>query len=153
MTLEHLAGSLDVDLEQDIGARWRFGDRRAVEVIEHGGPFEEATRRDALVERLGVYEEVGVIGLTGSLPAGRPRSAEPELRVAREQLPYDRPLADPAGADDYEYQGGSGTLSGLEQRLALLCTEALETAGLGDADLFHQAARLDLAGAGERFER
>ena len=46
--------------------------------------------------------------------------------------------------------GGSAEL--LEQRLALLGAEALDPAGLADADLLHRAAGLDLADAGQGLE-
>src|SRR5687768_15454776 len=40
----------------------------------------------------------------------------------------------------------------LEQLLALVLAEALHPAGVADADLLHEAAGLDLAHAGKRFQ-
>src|SRR5208282_1981351 len=47
---------------------------------------------------------------------------------------------------------GSGPGCSLEERFALLGSKTLEPAGLGDADVLHEAASLDLAGPGKRLE-
>lgn len=150
---KHLAGALDVYLEDDVPARRRVRYRRPVEVVEHGRPLEEPASGDMFHEGVLVDEVIGVVRLARPLWPSRPGPAQPELVVARQQSGYDRSLADPAGTDEYEYQlisGRSGALGGLKQRLTLLGTEALQTAGLRDADLLHEAASLDLAGAWER---
>ena len=43
--------------------------------------------------------------------------------------------------------------AGFEQRLPLLRAEALHTAVVGDADVLHDLAGLDLAQAGQRLEQ
>ena len=68
------------------------------------------------------------------------------------------PLPTPPGPDTTMMRGGAPGLgrahpSGLEQRLTLLHAEALDAPVVGDADLLHDLAGLDLAHAGQRFEQ
>ena len=48
------------------------------------------------------HEGVRVRGLPGTGGTGRPRAAQPEARVARDELGDERALADPAGARDHD---------------------------------------------------
>ena len=70
------------------------------------------------------------------------------------------PLPTPPGPDTTMMSGGcpgagdvTQSRAGFEQRLALLRAEALDPAVVGDADLLHDLAGLDLAPAGQRFEQ
>ena len=136
-----------------------LGYRCAVVLIEHLGPFEEATLVDPLLERDLVNEGVRVLVLGRPTLASRPRTREEEPVIVVDQAMYDRSFAGPTGTGENENQGTSaiwrlnlGALDGLEQRLTLLGPEPLKTTGLRDAHLFHESAGLDLAGTRQSFE-
>ncbi len=157
--LEHLTRPLQVDLEDQVPAFECFWHRRAVVGVEHLRPLEEAAGGDPGLERLGIDEGVRVGVLTRPTLARRPGAGEPKTWVLFDQTTDDGPFSGTTGAGQDEDQGTSArrrtalwALDGLEQRLALLGAEALEAAGLRDADLLHQPTGLHLAGAGQRFE-
>ena len=98
----HLTGAVDLDLEHGVAPGPRLGHRRAVVVVEKRGPLEEATRRDALFERIAAGEDIRVVGLTGALRTCGPRPAQPEPWITLHQCAHDGALADPTGAGDDE---------------------------------------------------
>jgi hypothetical protein len=128
-------------------------------MVEHLRPLEEAACGDARFERLRVDEGVGVGVLAWTALTRRPGAGKPKSRVLFDQSADNRPFAGTTGAGEDEDQGTSArrrtalwALDGLEQRLALLGAEALEAAGLRDADLLHQTTGFDLAGTRQCFE-
>jgi hypothetical protein len=89
--------------------------------------------------------------LAGPLVAGRPRPAEPQAGVALDQAGSDGALADATRSGDHDDQRRS-VLSHRPQReqsRPLLISEAAQPPAVGDADLVHHAAGLDLADARE----
>jgi len=156
---EDLARTLEVDLEDEIPALEGLGHRGAVVGVENLRPLEETAGSDSRLERLGVDEGVRVEVFAWTTLARRPGAREPKSRVSFDQSADDGPFAGTTGAGEDDDQGTSAwrrtalrALDGLEQRLALLGAEALEAAGLRDADLLHQTTGLDLAGTRQRFE-
>jgi len=158
---QHLASTLDIDLEDDVAVFGHLRHGRAVEVVENLRPFQEPPGGDVRLEGGAVDEVVGVGRLAPTAGTRRPGAAEPEPVVPVEQLFDDGALPDPTGAEDDDEQGRveglgwvrcSGALCSLEQRLALLGSESLEAPTLTDSDGVHQSASLDLAGAGECLE-
>jgi hypothetical protein len=100
---QDLLGALDVDLEEDVGAGRRVGDRRALEVIEEGRPLEEPACFDGGLEGGAVDEDVGAaLSFTGTRCARRPTAAQPDAGVTRNELARQGALAGPARADQDE---------------------------------------------------
>jgi hypothetical protein len=102
--LPHLTRSLEVDLEDHVLVRRRFGERGAVEVPEELRPLQESAGGDLLLEGLAVDEGVGILGFTRASGSCRPRTTEPEPRVAFDQSGDDRAFPGPPGARDDEDQ-------------------------------------------------
>jgi hypothetical protein len=101
--LQDLLGALDVDLEKDVGARRRVGDRGALEVVEEGCPLEEPARSDGRLERGAVDEDVSAALLfAGTRCARRPAAAQPDAGVARNELARNSALPGPTRADEDE---------------------------------------------------
>jgi hypothetical protein len=71
----YLAGTVELDLEHDIASFGWHGRGSAVEVAEEVGPFEKPAVGDALFKVLAGREYVGLVGLTRTLSARRPRAA------------------------------------------------------------------------------
>jgi hypothetical protein len=111
--LEYLLGALHVDLEEDVGPRWRVGDGGALEVIEEGRPLEELACLDGRLEGGAVDEDVrATLLFTRARRAGRPAAAQPDAGVTRNELRRKRALAGPAGADeDEDVRGARGGFS------------------------------------------
>jgi hypothetical protein len=100
---QDLLGALHVDLEEDVGAGGRIGDRGALEVIEEGRPLEEPACFGGGLEGGTVDEDVrAALFFTGTRRARRPASAQPDARVACDKLCRNRPLAGPTRADEDE---------------------------------------------------
>ena len=99
---EHLAGSLDIDLEQHVVARRWTRQRGAVQVPQELGPLEEAALGDPGLEGIAADEGVRISFLTRSAPARRPRAAEPEVRDLPAQALRDGALPGTARADEDE---------------------------------------------------
>ena len=101
--LQDLLGALDVDLEEDVGSRWRVRDRGPLEIIEERRPLEELAGLDGRLERRAVDEDVGTALLFArSWRARRPAAAQPDARVTRDELARNRALAGPTRADEDE---------------------------------------------------
>jgi hypothetical protein len=67
-----LLRAVQLDLEDDIGTRRRFRCRRAVVVAEKLGPFEEAARGGARLERGTIDEDVRGFCLSRTARPRRP---------------------------------------------------------------------------------
>jgi hypothetical protein len=102
--LLHLPGSLEVDLEHDVPARWCVGERRAVEVPEELRPLEEPPGVDPVLEAVAIDECVSVGRFTGAPGTSGPRTAEPQPLVALDKPGDDGALPRPTGAGDDEDQ-------------------------------------------------
>jgi len=101
-TLEHLLSALHLDDQDDVTARPSGGDRRAVQVVQVLGPLEKDAVGDAPLERRPIDEVVGVVGLAGTLCSRRPRTAQPQAGVGRQQTTDDGVLTDTARTGDDE---------------------------------------------------
>jgi hypothetical protein len=100
---QDLFGTLHVDLEEDVGAWRRVGDRGSLEVVEERRPLEEAARLDRRLERGTVDEDIRTtLFFTRARRAGRPAAAQPDAGVSRNELCRNRALAGPTGADEDE---------------------------------------------------
>jgi hypothetical protein len=95
----------DVDLEQDVAARGRGRDGRALAVVEELDPLEEPPVGDVGVERLGGDEVVRVLGLAGPATARGPGAAQPQPRILGDQPGDERALPGPARTGDDDDQG------------------------------------------------
>jgi len=82
---------------------------RAVVVVEHLGPLEEAVGSDQRFER-GHRDEVVVatVDLVRALPACGVRDADAQVRLAREQFAHEAGLARARGRGDHEQAGAGG---------------------------------------------
>ena len=67
MPLFYLAGSLEVDLEDDVLAGRGVGQRCAVEMAEELRPFEKPVSGDLLLELGSIDEGVRVVRFAGAL--------------------------------------------------------------------------------------
>src|SRR6478735_7917647 len=147
----HLLGTVDLDLEDDVERVAGFRGRTAVVVAEELGPLEKSALLDPALEAGRVGEDVGVVRLGRALFASGPRTAEPQVRVALDEPLDDGSLADPTRPGDDDDHAASAEL--IEQFQLLLCAEALHPTVVGDLDVFHDLASLDLAHAGQRLEQ
>jgi len=101
--VEDLLRPLHVDLEEDVGSRWRVRDRGPLEIIEERRPLEELAGLDGRLERRAVDEDVGTALLFArTRRARRPAAAQPDARVTRDELARNRALAGPTRADEDE---------------------------------------------------
>ncbi len=98
----HLAGALQIDLEEEVPSGRRVGERRAVQVAEELGPLEEPATVTACLEGRAVDEDVRLVRLSGPARPGRPRAAQPETRIGRDETRGDGPLSGPAGTEEDE---------------------------------------------------
>ena len=124
----------------------RLGLGRAVAVAQELGPLEEAALLGMAIEIVPTDEVVRVGVLAGTARPRGPGAAEPQLRVAGDELAHDGALADPTGAGDDDDDRRAPALvvrrgERFEKSLALLFAEPAHTAGVGDADGVHRAAR------------
>jgi len=95
---------LHVDLEHDVPSGERLRRRRAVQVVEDLGPFEETTLGRFGLELLPADEGVGIGRLSWASRPGGPGPTQPERVVTLQQVAYDGALADAAGAEQDEDQ-------------------------------------------------
>ena len=158
-TSADLTGALEIDLEHEILVIVRTWHRGAVVLVENLRPLEKSALGDVLFKSWAVDKGVRKFVFAWSALSRGPRPRKPEAIVGIDEPMNNRAFTGPAGSGQNENQGTSAiwrlnlwTLDGLEQRLTLLGPEPLKTTGLRDADLFHQTASLDLAGARQCFK-
>ena len=99
---DHLAGPLDVDLQDDVSTTGRLQRRGAVVVADELGVLQKPTVVDPFLELLFGHEDIGVLGFGRPPLTSGPRPAQPELGVALDKNIDDRALADASrpGNDD-----------------------------------------------------
>ena len=149
--LEHLMGTLHVDLEHDVLTFARLREpacrsTRRGSVPTRGSPLRRRGRKKVVV----VDKGVGVFWLAWACGHAWSRTGTAKGASSRSTRRLDdRAFADPAGAGDDEDQGRSTASSSASRCLAPRPWSRRVSA---DADVLHEAASLDLAGAWERFE-
>ncbi len=109
---EDVAGALDVDLQHHIRAGLGLRIGTAVEVAKELRPLEKAVLGHMGLERVGIDERVGGVGLTQAWRARRPRPAQPQVRVPVDQAGDDGALTHSARPGDDDDHGRGRSISG-----------------------------------------